>query len=46
MLNTTGIERAKRLLGMPVGPSRNESSGTAREAESTAVGAARVLGDI
>jgi hypothetical protein len=46
MLNTTGIERAKRLLGMPVGPSRTESSGMAREAESTAVGAARVLGDI
>lgn len=46
MLNTTGIERAKRLLGMPVGPSRTESGGTAREAESTAVGAARVLGDI
>jgi hypothetical protein len=46
MLNTTGIERAKRLLGMPVGPSRTDASGTAREAESTAVGAARVLGDI
>jgi hypothetical protein len=46
MLNTTGIERAKRLLGMPVGPSRTESGGTAREAEATGIAASRVLGDI
>jgi len=46
MLNTTGIERSKRLLGMPVGPSRAEAGGTAREAETPGVAAARVLGDI
>lgn len=48
MLNTTGIERAKRLLGMPVGPSRGgeSSDGAARADEAAGVAAARVLGDI
>jgi len=51
MLNTTGIERAKRLLGMPVVASRHETESPdagagahAGEAEGTA--AARVFGDI
>jgi hypothetical protein len=47
MLNTTGIERAKRLLGMPVGPSREEeTSAQARDSEGAGVAAARVLADI
>lgn len=48
MLNTTGIERAKRLLGMPVGPSRGgeTADGTARAEDASGVAAARVLGDI
>jgi hypothetical protein len=50
MLNTTGIERAKRLLGMPVGaPRPDESSGgeaAAHEGEASGVAAARVLADI
>ena len=47
MLNTTGIERAKRLLGMPVGaPRPDESGGPDREGESANVAAARVLADI
>lgn len=46
MLNTTGIERAKRLLGMPVGPSRAETGALARETEDADVAAARVLGDL
>jgi hypothetical protein len=49
MLNTTGIERAKRLLGMPVGPSArpDESSddGAARD-DVKGEAAARVLADI
>jgi hypothetical protein len=47
MLNTTGIERAKRLLGMPVGPSRGDRpdmGGTARDEDASP--AARVFGDI
>jgi hypothetical protein len=51
MLNTTGIERAKRLLGMPVGSSPRQDpaagGGTARDAEDgPGSGAARVFGDI
>ena len=47
MLNTTGIERAKRLLGMPVGPAREEpEESSARDSDSSSVGAARVLADI
>ena len=47
MLNTTGIERAKRLLGMPVGAPRPDESGSPeRESESANVAAARVLADI
>ena len=48
MLNTTGIERAKRLLGMPVGGARpDDSQGAASHADEAAgVAAARVLGDI
>ena len=49
MLNTTGIERAKRLLGMPVGASRDGAApggGTARDEETPGSAASRVLGNI
>lgn len=49
MLNTTGIERAKRLLGMPVGtprPDQTAGDGGGHEGEAAGVGAARVLADI
>jgi hypothetical protein len=49
MLNTTGIERAKRLLGMPVGATRSEPAGGeggGHEGEGAGVAAARVLADI
>jgi hypothetical protein len=49
MLNTTGIERAKRLLGMPVGaprPDERGGDGGGHEGEAAGVGAARVLADI
>jgi hypothetical protein len=48
MLNTTGIERAKRLLGMPVGAPRPDEGGDsgAHGDEAAGVAAARVLADI
>ena len=48
MLNTTGIERAKRLLGMPVGSPRPDQTGGdgGHEGEAAGVAAARVLADI
>ena len=47
MLNTTGIERAKRLLGMPVSAARTDAgTATEREGDALGVAAARVLGDI
>jgi hypothetical protein len=49
MLNTTGIERAKRLLGMPVGATRGDDAGGdagPHEGDAAAVAASRVLADI
>ena len=47
MLNTTGIDRAKRLLGMPVSTPRPDAGGAAaRDEAASGLAAARVLGDI
>jgi hypothetical protein len=48
MLNTTGIDRAKRLLGMPVGASRPDDGGAAaaHAGDGAGVAASRVLADI